>query len=56
MGGTPGSLMTLLGQIRRAIIMEKVPDKPGRPNVRRVLDHPDDPLLDELIQALGMSP
>ena len=30
--------------------------KPGRPRVRQVLDHPDDPFLVDLIQALHITP
>ena len=53
--GTTRSLMDLLGQVRRATVVDKVPGKPGRPRVRNVLDHPDDPLLDELISALAIT-
>jgi len=54
--GTTGRLMDLLGQIRRATVLQKVPGKPGRPRVRQLLDYPDDPSLDEIIQALGITP
>lgn len=54
-GGTTGRLMDLLGKIRRATIIEKVPGKAGRPRVRHVLDHPDDPFLDEIIRVLGIT-
>ena len=53
--GTMRSLMDLLGQIRRATVLDKAAGKPGRPRVRTVLDHPDDPLLDEVIDALGIT-
>jgi transposase len=55
-GGTTGRLMDLLGKIRRATVLEKVPGRPGRPRVRQVLDRPDDPFLDDIIQALGITP
>ena len=54
-GGTTRSLMDLLGQVRRATVVDKVPGKPGRPRVRSVLDHPDDPLIEELITALAIT-
>ena len=54
--GTPRSLLNLLGQIRRATILEKAPNRPARPRVRKVLDHPRDPLLDEFIQTLAITP
>ena len=54
-GGTTRSLMDLLGQIRRATVLDKVSDNPGRARVRTVLDHPDDPQIDELISALAIT-
>ena len=54
--GSTGSLLGLLGKIRRSTVLEKVPGKPGRPRVRQVLDYPDDPSLDEVIQILGITP
>ena len=54
--GSTGSLIGLLGKIRRSTVLEKVPGKPGRPRVRQVLDYPDDPSLDEFIQILGITP
>jgi len=53
--GTPHSLMDLLGQIRRATVLDKAPGKSGRPRIREVLDHPDDPLLGELVSALAVT-
>lgn len=55
-GGTTRTLMDLLGQIRRATILETVAANPGRPRVRHVLDYPDDPLLEEIVQTLGITP
>jgi len=54
-GGTTRSLMDLLGQVRRATVLDKVPGKSGRPRVRTVIDQPDDPLLDELVSALAIT-
>ena len=53
--GTTGRLMDILGKIRRATVLEKVPGKSDRPRVRHVMDYPDDPLLDEIIQLLGIT-
>jgi len=54
-GGTTGRLMDLLGKIRRATVLEKVAGKPGRPRVRQILDYQDNPLLDDIIQVLGIT-
>lgn len=54
--GTTRRFMDLLGQIRRATIVEHVAGDPGRPRVRHVLDYPDDPVLDEIIEALNITP
>ena len=53
--GTVRSLMDLLGQVRRATVLEQQQGSRARPLVRTVLDYPDDPLLDELIHALGIA-
>ncbi len=54
--GSIRSLMDLLGQVRRATVLEKTPGKPGRPCVRIVLDYPDDPVFNEVVKALAITP
>jgi transposase len=54
--GTLHTMMEDLGQIRRATVLRKRPGKPGRPRIETVLDHPDDPHFQALIDALALRP
>jgi transposase len=54
--GTLHTMLEDLAQIRQATVLHKQPGKPGRPRLDTVLDHPDDPLFEQLIAALDLRP
>jgi hypothetical protein len=44
------------GRIPRATVLRRQLDKPGRPRLQRVLEHPDTPHLEKLIRFLNLRP
>lgn len=57
--GYAGPLHTMIedpGRIPRATVLRRQLDKPGRPRLQRVLEHPDTPHLEKLIRFLNLRP